>query len=42
MVYSHWLGPEVGPGPVLCGTFHTTQESRPENNFFSIFIGKCK
>ena len=30
MVYSHWLGlepgPEQGPGPVLCGTFHIAQE----------------
>ena len=29
MVYSHWLGPELGPGqglaPVLCGTFHIAQ-----------------
>ena len=35
MVYSHWLGPELGPGhgqgqgqgqgPVLCRTFHITQ-----------------
>ena len=30
MVYSHWLGPEPGPGqglgPVLCRTFHIAQE----------------
>ena len=25
MVYSHWLGPELGPGPVLCRTFHIAQ-----------------
>ena len=29
MVYSHWLGPEPGPGqgpgPVLCRTFHIAQ-----------------
>ena len=56
MVYSHWLGPEPGqgpgPGPVLCRTFHITQESGPEsgpeNHIFSIFywimqmISECK
>ena len=25
MVYSHWLGPELGQGPVLCRTFHIAQ-----------------
>ena len=50
LVYSHWLGPELGQGPgpeqVLYSTFHTAQglgpESGPENHILCICIGKSK